>query len=390
MIKRFVIAAVIVALFLGGVGYFQFVMKPKFIGDFMAKMVPPAATVTTEKAKTATWADQVHSIGTMLAIQGVDVAPEVGGVVTNYFFDSGQDVEKGAKLVELDNSVEQAELKVDQAILEVANLEYDRQSKLVGKGAISQSTLDTTISKRDAAAAAVQKNLAHIAHKNITAPFAGRLGLRRVERGQYVSIGQTLVWLQALDPIWIDFPVSENEMGRLKSKAGVELTVAAFPGEVFKGEIEAFDARVNQETRQLMVRGRVPNPERKLLPGMFANVAVVAGEPKTLVSVPRTAVTYGLYGDSVWVAKEAEVPGPSEPSVSGEAVAASGTPELKLIAERRFVRLGQSQGETVAIVEGINEGDEVVTSGQLKLQPGASIKIDNSNPLQPKADRPKQ
>ncbi len=390
MIKRFVIAAVIVALFLGGVGYFQFVMKPKFIGEFMAKMVPPAATVTTEKAKTAIWADQVHSIGTMLAIQGVDVAPEVGGVVVNYFFDSGQDVEKGAKLVELDNSVQQAELKVDQAILEVAKLEYERQSKLVGKGAISQSTLDTTISKRDAAAAAVQKNLAHIAHKNITAPFAGRLGLRRVERGQYVSAGQTLVWLQALDPIWIDFPVSENEMGRLKPKAEIELTVAAFPGEVFKGEIEAFDARVNQETRQLMVRGRVPNPERKLLPGMFANVAVVAGEPKTLVSVPRTAVTYGLYGDSIWVAKEAEVPGPAEPSSSGEAVAASGAPETKLIAERRFVRLGQSKGETVAIIEGITEGDEVVTSGQLKLQPGAAIKIDNSSPLQSKAERPKQ
>jgi membrane fusion protein (multidrug efflux system) len=390
MIKRFIIAAVIVALFLGGVGYFQFVMKPKFIGDFMAKMVPPAATVTTEKAKTATWADQVHSIGTMIAIQGVDVAPEVGGVVVNYFFDSGQDVEKGAKLVELDNSVQQAELKVDQAILEVAKLEYERQSKLVGKGAISQSTLDTTISKRDAAAAAVQKNLAHIAHKNITAPFAGRLGLRRVERGQYVSAGQTLVWLQALDPIWIDFPVSESEMGRLKPKAEIELSVAAYPGQVFKGEIEAFDARVNQETRTLMVRGRVPNPERKLLPGMFANVAVVAGEPKTLVSVPRTAVTYGLYGDSVWVAKEAQVPGPAEPSSSGEAVAAIGATETKLIAERRFVRLGQSQGETVAIVEGISEGDDVVTSGQLKLQPGAAIKIDNSSVLRPKAERPKQ
>jgi len=390
MIKRFIIAAVIVALFLGGVGYFQFVMKPKFIGDFMAKMVPPPATVTTEKAKTAIWADQVHSIGTLIAIQGVDVAPEVGGVVVNYFFDSGQDVEKGAKLVELDNSVQQAELKVDQAILEVAKLEYERQSKLVGKGAISQSTLDTTISKRDAAAAAVQKNLAHIAHKNITAPFAGRLGLRRVERGQYVSAGQTLVWLQALDPIWIDFPVAENEMGRLKPKAEIELSVAAYPGQVFKGEIEAFDARVNQETRQLMVRGRLPNPERKLLPGMFANVGVVAGEAKTLVSVPRTAVTYGLYGDSVWVAKEAQVPGPAEPSSSGEAVAAIGTTETKLIAERRFVRLGQSQGETVAIVEGINEGDDVVTSGQLKLQPGAAIKIDNSSPLQSKAERPKQ
>jgi membrane fusion protein (multidrug efflux system) len=122
---------------------------------------------------------------------------------------------------------------------------------------------------------------------------------------------------------------------------------------------------------------------------MFANVAWGC-EPKTLVLQPRTAVTYGLYGDSIWVAKEAEVPGPAEPSSSGEAVAASGTPETKLIAERRFVRLGQSQGETVAIIEGINEGDEVVTSGQLKLQPGAAIKIDNSSVLQPKAERPKQ
>jgi len=387
MIKRFVIAAIIVALFLGGVGYFQFVMKPKFIGEFMAKMVPPAATVTTEKAKTAIWADQVHSIGTMLAIQGVDVAPEVGGVVINYFFDSGQDVEKGAKLVELDTLVEQAELKVDQAVLEVANLEYDRQSKLVGKGAISQSTLDTTISKRDAAAAAVQKNLAHIAHKNITAPFAGRLGLRRVERGQYVSIGQALVWLQALDPIWIDFPVSENELGRLKPKAAIELTVAAFPGEVFKGEIEAFDARVNQDTRQLMVRGRIPNPERKLLPGMFANVTVLVGEAGDVVTVPRTAITYSLYGDSVYVVK----PAPEKEGAAATSSAAAGQPAgEQLIAERRFVRTGQVRDGRVAVTFGLAAGEQVITTGQLKINPGASIRIDNSQPLTPPDVRPKQ
>jgi membrane fusion protein, multidrug efflux system len=390
MIKRFVIAAIIVALFLGGVSYFQFVLKPQMIAGFMAKMVPPPATVTSEPARIASWSDQMHSIGTLIAIQGVDVAPEVGGVVTDYFFDSGKDVEKGAKLVELDSSVEQAELKADQAMLEDAKLEYERQTKLVGKGAVSQAFLDATIAKRDAAQAAVQKNEAHIAHKNITAPFAGRLGLRRVEKGQFVSVGQSLVWLQALDPIWIDFPVSEGELGKFKPKAEIELTVDAYPGEVFKGEVEAFDARVNQETRTLMVRGRLPNPDRKLLPGMFGNVAVHAGEPKALVSVPRTAVTYGLYGDSVWVVKKTPAAGAATPTEPGSASAADATPEEKLVAERRFVRVGPTQGDNVAIIEGIADGEQVVTSGQLKLQPDAAIKIDNSQALKPQAERPKQ
>jgi membrane fusion protein (multidrug efflux system) len=390
MIKRFIIAALLVALFLGGVSYFQFVMKPKFIGEFMAKMVPPPATVTAEPAKTETWSDHVYSIGTLIAIQGVDVAPEVGGVVTEYYFDSGQDVVKGTKLVDIDSTVEQAELKSDQAILEVAELEFERQSQLVKKGAISQSALDTTISKRDAALAGVQKNKARIAHKNITAPFTGRLGLRRVEKGQYVSAGQSLVWLQSLDPIWIDFPVPEGDIGKVKAKAPIELAVNAYPGEVFKGEIEAFDARVNQDTRTLMVRGRLANPERKLMPGMFGNVAVLSGEAKPMVAVPRTAVTYGLYGDSVWVVKEVPAPPPAGPSESGSASAADTGSEKKLIAERRFVRVGPSLGETVAIVEGLAEGEQVVTSGQLKLQPNGAIKVDNSKMLTPQAERPKQ
>ena len=385
MIKRFTIAAILVGLIVGGLAYFNLSFKPAMIQQFMSQMEPPAVTVTAENAVTKEWVDRVQSIGTLMAIQGVDVAPEVGGIVKDYHFESGEDVEKGAKLVELDTSVERAELDSERAALAEAKLDYARHSELVGRGAVSQSTLDATVAKRDRAAAAVEKNLARIAQKNITAPFAGRLGLRRVERGQYVSPGQTLVWLQSLDPIWIDFPVPEREMGKLAKRAVIELAVSAYPGQTFKGEIEAFDARVAEESRTLMVRGRLANPEHKLMPGMFANVAVLGEKPKELVTVPRTAVTYSLYGDSVWVVKES-APEPERTASVGEVK----MPEPKLAAERRFVRLGPSREGEVAILEGVAAGEQVVTSGQLKLQPDTTIKIDNSKPLTPQATRPKQ
>jgi membrane fusion protein, multidrug efflux system len=402
MVKRFLIAAIIVGLFLGGVGYFNLVFKPKMIGEFMAKMVPPPATVTAEAAKTESWIDRVRAIGTLVAIEGVDIAPQVGGIVTDYFFDSGHDVEKGEKLVKLDTSVEEADLADNKATLTQTILDYERQSKLVKTGAVSQAILDQTIAKRDSAAAAVQKVEAIIAQKNITAPFAGRLGLRRMEKGQYMSPGQAMVWLQALDPIWVDFPVSEATIGKLTIGSTIELTAEAYPGQLFKGEVEAFDAKLGQDTRTLMVRARVPNPDRKLLPGMFANVAVLAGSAKEFVTVARTAVTYGLYGDSVWVVKE----GASEPAANpaptasaepvASAIAADATPtgsvpaEPKLTVERRFVRVGPTVGDRVAILEGVKTGEEVVTSGQLKLQPGATIKVDNSGALKAPVELPKQ
>ena len=402
MIKRFLIAAIIVGLFLGGLGYFNLVFKPKMIGEFMAKMVPPPATVTTEIAKTESWVERIHAIGTLAAVEGVDVAPEVAGMVTDYFFESGDDVEKGAKLVKLDTSVQEAELADNQATLVQANIDYERQKNLVAKGAVSQATLDQTIAKRDSALADVERVKAVIAQKNITAPFAGRLGLRYVEKGQYVPAGERLVVLQALDPIWVDFPVPEKTVGAFGRGSTVELSADAFPERSFKGAVEAFDVRLNQDARTLMVRATVPNPDRTLMPGMFANVAVLAGGEREYVTVPRTAVTYGLYGDSVWVVKAsapkpAEAPTPmaaTEPVAS--AVAADATPtgavpaEPKLMVERRFVRVGPTQGDRVAILEGVKDGEEVVTSGQLKLQPDAAVKVDNSGALKPPAELPKQ
>ncbi len=385
MIKRFVIAFVVVALFLGGVGYFNLVFKPAMIKEFIGKMVPPPATVTATRAGTENWIDHVQSIGTLIAIKGVNVSPEVNGIVKDYFFESGDNVEKGAKLVELDTSVEEADLARNRAVLLEANADLARQSSLVKRAIVSQAVVDSTTSKRDTAAAQVQRMEAVIAQKNIAAPFAGKLGLRRVEKGQYAKAGDPLVWLQALDPIWIDFPVPEGDVGKLKKGAPVELNVNAYPKEVFKGAIEAFDARVAEDTRTLMVRARLPNPDHKLLPGMFANVKVLTGEPKDIVTVPRTAVTYGLYGDSVWVVKEGETE-PQKTASTGDVE----VPEPKLTVERRFVRVGPSREESVAILEGVNAGEQVVTSGQLKLHPDAAIKVDNSRPLTPQAQRPKQ
>jgi membrane fusion protein (multidrug efflux system) len=357
-------------------------------------MAPPPATVTTEPAKTETWVARVHSIGTLVAIEGVEVAPQLGGTVINYFFDSGQEVKQGEKLVQLDISVEKADLVSAKATLHEADLDRERQANLVTKGAVSQAVLDTSTAKRDSAAAAMARIEAIIAQKTITAPFTGKLGLRRVEKGQYVSPGQALVWLQALDPIWVDFPVAESEVAKFKIGSKIELTVDTYPGEVFKGEVEALDARLSQDARTLMVRGTLPNPDRRLLPGMFANTAVLAGEPRELVTVPRTALTYSLYGDSVWVVKEGASEEDAQPTASAEgagaAIAADAPEAPTLTAERRFVRVGQTEEGRIAILEGIKTGEQVITSGQLKLQPGAAIKVDNADALKPPAELPKQ
>ena len=396
MVKRLLIVGIIVALFLGGVWWFNLVFKPKMIADFVANMVPPAVTVTAEPAKLERWTDRLHAVGTLLAIEGVEVASEVDGIVSDYYFDSGGDVEKGQKLVQLDISVEEADLKSNKALLKEADLNLERQASLVKRQVTSQATLEAATAKRDSAQAAVERIEALIAQKTITAPFSGQLGLRRVEKGQYVSTGQALVWLQALDPIWVDFPVPEGEVDKFKVGSAIELFVDTYEGQLFEGVVEAFDARLNQDSRTLMVRGRLDNPDRKLLPGMFAEVAVLAGEPKELVTVPRTAVTYSLYGDSVWVVKEAEPAPPREtPTASvetGAAIAADAPADMgpKLTAERRFVRVGQTQKDRVAIVEGLKAGEQVVTSGQLKLQPGSEVKIDNADALKPPAVMPKQ
>jgi membrane fusion protein (multidrug efflux system) len=383
MIPRFIATGIVAAILLGGLAWFNFAFKPNMIKTIMASQVPPPATVTSEKAKSERWVEQLTSIGTLISSHGVDVSSQVAGIVTEVRAESGGEVERGATLVQLDIAVEEADLASAKAVLAEAEVAFKRQEDLIAKRVTSEANLDTARSKRDTALAAVNKIEAVIAQKTIRAPVSGRLGIRKVERGQYVSPGMMLVTLQALDPIRVDFPMPEQAIGKLRVGQQIEITVDAFPGEVFRGKIESLDARVEKDTRTLLVRGSLPNSKRKLLPGMFANVVVLVGEPREVVTVPRTAVTYSLYGDSIYVVKRA-------PANPGHDTTGPAGGEPKLVADRRFVRTGQARDDRVAIISGVAAGDEVVTTGQLKLNPGAAIRIDNAQPLARPEERPKQ
>jgi membrane fusion protein (multidrug efflux system) len=392
MTVRFIVTGAIAALFVGGLAWFNFSFKPDMIKGFITKNVPPPATVTSEAARTEKWVEQLTSIGTLFSSHGVDVTSQVAGIVTEVHAASGSDVEQGALLVQLDIAVELADLASAKAVLAEAEVAFQRQSDLIAKKVTSEASLDTARTKRDTAQAAVNKIEAVIAQKTIKAPVSGRLGIRKVERGQFVTAGMTLVTLQALDPMRADFPLPEQAIGKLRVGQQVEVTVDAYPAKVFKGTIESLDARVAQDTRTLLVRGSLPNPQRRLLPGMFANVTVLVGEPHPIVTVPRTAITYSLYGDSLYVvtAAASEDKG-KDKSTGGEAAASQAAGgERKLIAERRFVKTGQARDDRVSIVSGIQAGEEVVTTGQLKLNPGAAIKIDNAQPLVRPEERPKE
>ena len=385
MSRRFVIVGAVIVLLLGGLGYFQFVFKPQMIRTFLSKMTPPAATVTAEPARTEKWIERLTSIGTLIASQGVDVTSQVAGIVTEVLIDSGAEVEQGTKLVQLDIAVETADLASAIATHREAEVAYERQIDLMQKRVTSEANLDTARAKRETAQAAVNRIQAVIAQKAIVSPFGGRLGIRKVEKGQYVSAGMALVSLQALNPIRVDFPMPEQNVGKLRVGQTVELTVDAFPNQVFGGEIQSLDARVAQDTRTLLVRGLLPNQERKLLPGMFANVTVLVGDATDVVTVPRTAVAYSLYGDSVYVVKPA-------PAKDGkDASDPPGQPASQsLIAERRFVRTWPVREDRVAITFGLTAGELVITTGQLKLNSGQAVHVDNSQPLQRPDGRPKQ
>ncbi len=389
---RFVITATLAALFVGALAWFNFLFKPNMIKGFISAQVPPPATVTSEKARNEQWIEQLTSIGTLFSSHGVDVTSQVAGIVTEVHAASGSDVQQGAPLVQLDIAVEQADLASAKATLAEAEVAFQRQSNLVAKQVTSEANVDTARAKRDTAQAAVNRIEAVIAQKSIKSPVSGRLGIRKVERGQYVSPGMTLVTVQQLDPIRADFPMPEQAIGKLRVGQQIEIGVDAYPNKVFKGTIESLDARVAQDTRTLLVRGSLPNPERKLLPGMFANVTVLVGNPRQVVTVPRTALSYSLYGDSLYLVKAATPPAGDDDAKAGQAkaAAASATGERKLVAERRFIKVGQSRDDRVAIIDGVAAGEEVVTTGQLKLNPGAAIRIDNAQPLVRPEERPKE
>ncbi len=365
---------VVLVAVIGGLGYFQFVFKPDLIKNIIAKAPPPVQTVAVKEATTQQWAPSVRAIGSLRAVQGVDLAPQIGGVITSLYVARGQDVEKGAVIAQLDDSVEQADLQSNQASLKIADITLERQKGLIAGGNTSKATFDQAQATRDTAIAAVARSKAVIAQKKILAPFSGRIGLRKGDVGQFVAAGTSIVNLQQLDPIYVDFPVPEQNLAVIKIGARVSLSVDAYPGRAFDGTVRAIDARVSSETRSVLVRGELANPDKILLPGMFANVSIAAGEPRALTTIPRTAVAYSLYGDNVFVVR------PDAPP-AGSAQAA--TSDQTMVVDRRVVQVGDSRGDDVAILDGVSPGDKVIVEGQIKLQPGMRVKVDNASALPP-------
>ncbi len=367
----------------GGLGYFQFVVKPEMIRGFISKAPPPVMTVAVAEAGADKWLPRLPAIGTFRAVAGIDVAPQIGGAVRSINFESGQDVEKGTLLAQIDDAVEQADLAANLATLKNAELALERQRQLVTGGSTTRAQLDSAQAQRDSAQAAVDRTRALINQKALVAPFAGRLGLRKIDQGQYVGVGTSIVTLQQLDPIFVDFPIPEQNIGVLAIGQTVEATVDAFPAKPFVGKIKSIDARVSADTRNVLVRAEIPNPEKQLRPGMFGNISVLAGAERDVVTLPRTAISYSLYGDAVFALAPAPPP-------AGGAQAAPAQSDQLFAAERRFVRIGETRGDKVSIVEGVKKGDRVISEGQVKLVPNALVRVDPKAGLQPAKTLPKE
>ena len=396
----FLVALAALAALTGGLAYFQFVFKPNMIRTAIsASFAPKPTSVAVEAARIEQWRPQLTAIGTLRAYQGVAVAPQVGGVVVAIHFESGDDVEAGAALVDLDDSVEQADLANGLAQLKNANVTLERAERLIASGNAPQSTVDAAIAARDSAAASVQHTRAVIAEKAMSsvASFinAARL-VRLLDRDEpehaltgyllqiELDAGTALVTLQRLDPIYVDFPAPEEALASLAVGEDAAMNVDSLPGRHFAGRVTAIDARVSADSRNVTARAQFTNPDRKLLPGMFANVDVTTGAGADVLTLPRTAIVYSLYGDTVFVVEPAPAPTPAAGAPAAPTGGANG-----LIVKRRFVRLGATRGERVAIEEGVKAGERVVTAGQIKLQDNSAVVIDASGALPPPAQTPK-
>ncbi|MEE1869553.1 MULTISPECIES: efflux RND transporter periplasmic adaptor subunit [Pseudomonas] len=334
---------------------------------------PPISVAATESSERA-WQNRLPAVGSLTALQGVDLSLETAGTVKKLQFESGQKVSKGQPLLELDSDVETALLGTAQADLGLAQVDFNRGSQLVGSQAISRGEFDRLSAQYKRNKAVVDQLKAALAKKSISAPFSGTIGIRQVDIGAYLASGTVIATLQDLSSLYVDFFVAEQAIPKLSIGQQVLVSVAAYPQQTFPGTISAINPKVEDSTRNVQVRATLANPEGKLLPGMFSSLQVLLPNPQPRVVVPESAVTYTLYGNSVYVAV-------AKKNEEGQVQKnAEGQPEL--VAERRFVETGERRDGLVVVIKGLEAGEQVVTAGQLKLTQGASITISPDKTLQ--------
>jgi len=352
----------------------------KAMNDYLNSMPPPAVTVASAAAKTMLWPNRLKAVGSLVAVNGADLTAEVDGVVSAIHFESGDTVKRGDLLLTLSAASEQGELKRLQAQAELAELNRTRKEQLYKGKSISKAELDTAEAETHVALAAVEAQKGRLAQKSVKAPFDGKLGIKRVNVGQYLGMGAAIVTLQKLDPINVDFSLPEHYLSALAPGLVVAVEVDAYPDQTFQGEILAIEPRVNPQTRNFDLRARLANPSQQLKPGLFATVAITLPGDNEVVVIPRSAVNYTSYGDSVFVIqqKPAAESGDVTPESKSE-----GAPEVELEVLQRFVSLGEARGDFIAVVSGLDAGTEVATTGLLKLRNKQTVVIDNSNAPKP-------
>lgn len=400
MILRFVIAFVLVALICGGIVGFN-LFRDQAIQEYFATMKPPAATVSTVVVKPVSWTPGVEAIGTVSAVRGVDLTVETPGIVKDILFEANQKVAAGAVLVQLDDAVERADLEAQKAQTALAQLALKRAQELQKKGVGSDVTLDTAQSVAAASNAQVAKLQAVVNQKQLKAPFAGTVGIPRIDIGQYLSPGTAVVTLQDLETMRVDFTVPEQQLPLLKIGQTVRLGIGD-DDMPYTGSIRGIDPKIDPSSRLASARAEVANPDGTLSPGQFVQVRVELPEENNVLALPQTALTSSLYGDYIFVVREAKpepAPAPAADAAkpAGETAATEEKPadaaepaaeEQKpaLVLAQIFVKPGRRNEGLVEILEGIQPGDEVVTAGQNRLFNGMSVAVDNTiDPSKPAA-----
>ncbi|WP_375741495.1 efflux RND transporter periplasmic adaptor subunit [Pseudomonas boanensis] len=368
LLRRMLIMLGVVALVVLALAAYKGFSIYKQVQTFSAPQ--PPINVSAEKSVEVPWQSRLPAIGSLRSLQGVDLTVEASGTVQDVLFLSGEKVKQGQPLIQMDSDVEKASLATSEAELSLARVEFERGRSLVSRQNISKSEFDRLASELQAATGKVGQLKALLNKKRIVAPFTGTIGIRQVDVGDFLSSGTIIATLQDLSTLFVDFYLPEQAAPQLAVGQKVRISVAAFPGEVFEGDIAAINPKVEEATRNLQVRAVLQNPDGKLLPGMFANLEVLLPGEHLRIVVPESAITYTLYGNSVYVVGE-------EKDAEGKS---------SLVVERRFVETGEHRDGQVVVLKGLKSGEQVVTSGQLKLDNGSHVAIVPDQSLLAKPD----
>ena len=376
--KRMTIMLIVIGvLFLLVIGFNVF--KGIMIGKFMKSMGNPPQTVSTMKVGLQAWQPHVEAVGSVRSVRGVDLAFDVSGVADSVRVKSGADVKAGEVLVQLRNADDKAKLAALQATEKLSELTAGRSKKQLDVQAISRAQYDTDMANLKNAQAQVAAQQALVDKKTLRAPFAGRIGIITVNPGQYINPGDKVVSLQQLDPVYMDFTVPQDSLQQLQVGGKVEVTTDSYPGHRFLGSVTATDPKVDPTTRNVGVEATLPNHDGKLMSGMFANVAVNSGATQSYLTLPQTSITFNPYGDTVFVVHEGAPPDENgKPAQQPPAKDKDGKQQPQYYVEQRLVTVGPRRGDQVAILNGLKQGEVVVTSGQLKLKNDTPVNINNS------------